>query len=97
MKDIKVLGIGCTNCTKLAETLVQKAKELGVEAKVEKITDMQQIAQYGVMSVPAVVIDGAVKHAGSLPDDQKIEAWLKGASGTEGQESSGCCCCCGER
>ena len=77
MKQVKVLGSGCRNCTNTAEAIVAKAKELGVEVTMEKITDMAAIMTYGVMATPGVVIDGKVVHAGGVSTPAQIEAWLK--------------------
>ncbi len=78
MKRIKVLGSGCKTCTNVAETIAATAKALGVEATVEKVTDMAVVMGYGVMAMPGVVIDEKVVHAGGAPSPAQIEAWLKG-------------------
>jgi small redox-active disulfide protein 2 len=78
MKAIRVLGSGCANCNNTARLIEETAKALGVEARVEKVTDMGQILGYGVMSTPGVVIDGKVVHAGGVPSHAAVEAWLKG-------------------
>ena len=79
MKDIKVLGSGCTKCVTTARLIEEVAKDKGVEIKLGKVTDMAQIAGFGVMSTPGVVIDGKVVHAGGLPSRDKIEQWLAAA------------------
>ncbi len=76
MKTIKVLGSGCSKCTKTAAMIETIAGELGVEADVIKETDPQVMMQYGVMSTPAVVIDGQLMHSGSMPHRSDIENWL---------------------
>ncbi len=74
--DIKVLGPGCPKC-KLAEKIVKETvAESGVEATVEKVTDIMEIAKYGVFGTPAVVIDGDVKSVGKIPSKNDIEGWL---------------------
>ncbi len=74
--DIKVLGPGCPKC-KQTESIVKEAvAESGVAATVEKITDVMQIAQYGVFGTPAVVIDGKVKSVGKVPKKKDVLAWL---------------------
>jgi energy-converting hydrogenase Eha subunit F len=55
----------------------KKAAELGIEVKVEKVTDMADIMGYGVMSTPGVVIDETVVHAGGMPTVQAVEGWVK--------------------
>ena len=75
---IKVLGTGCPKCH-LLETNAKKAvEELGLEgAEVEHVTDMAEITQFGVMSVPALVVEGEVKAAGRIPEVEEIKSWLK--------------------
>ncbi len=75
--EIKVLGSGCARCSDVAERLREEVAALGVAASVMKVTDVREIARYGVMTPPAVVIDGTVVHAGSLPTPDMIRAWLR--------------------
>ncbi|NYS60911.1 thioredoxin family protein [Vreelandella salicampi] len=77
MKKIEVLGTGCKKCTTTAEHIGAVAKELGIEASVEKVTDPGVIMSYQVMSTPAVAIDGKLAHSGSVPDRRKIETMLQ--------------------
>ncbi len=74
--DIKVLGTGCANCKKTVALIDQVARDRGVAIQLEKVEDMRVIMGYGVMSTPAVVIDGKVVHAGGLPGRDKVEQWL---------------------
>ena len=76
MKHFKVLGSGCKNCTNTANLIEQKAKELGIDVEVEKVTDIGAIMGYGVISTPGVVIDENVIHAGGMPTPQDIEKWI---------------------
>ncbi|SBT17646.1 hypothetical protein MGA5115_01762 [Marinomonas gallaica] len=76
MKQIKVLGSGCTKCQKTAELIERIASEQGVEVHVSKETDAQTFLQYGVMSTPAVVIDEQLKHSGSIPHTDQVKEWL---------------------
>lgn len=78
MKSFKVLGSGCKNCVTTAKLIEEKAKALGVEVEIEKVTDMAAILGYGVMSTPGVVLDGTVVHAGGIPQPDKIAGWLAG-------------------
>jgi small redox-active disulfide protein 2 len=78
MKSFKVLGSGCKNCVNTAKLIEDKARALGVEIEVEKVTDMAAILGWGVMSTPGVVLDGKVVHAGGIPQPAKVEAWLRG-------------------
>ena len=78
MKQVKVYGPGCKRCETTAEMVRTAAGKLGLEVSVEKVTDMAEIAQAGVMSTPGIGIDGKLVHAGGLPDAAKLEDWLKG-------------------
>ncbi len=77
MREIKVLGSGCTKCTKTAESISRIAAELGVEVNVSKETSPQVMMNCGVMSTPAVVVDNQVVHSGSIPHREQIESWLR--------------------
>ncbi len=71
--EIMVLGPGCSNCTKLVELAKQAVKELGIEAKIEKVSDMHEIMKY-TMSTPGLVVNGKLKHYGKpLPDIAKVK------------------------
>ena len=76
MKDIKILGPGCKRCDTAADMVKAEADKLGVEIKVEKVTDYAVIAGYGIASTPGIVVDGKVVHAGGLPKQDSIRAWL---------------------
>ena len=76
MKTIKVLGSGCRNCQTTAQLIEEVAKAKGVDIALEKVTAIAEIAGFGVMSTPGVVIDGLVVHAGGVPDRKTIEGWL---------------------
>jgi small redox-active disulfide protein 2 len=74
--EIKVLGPGCAKCTKTEKLVQEVIKETGVDAIVEKITDMMQIASYGVFGTPSVIIDNEVKCTGKVPKKADIKKWL---------------------
>ncbi len=74
--DIKILGSGCPNCKKLEERTRQAVKELEVEATIEKVTDYKDIVSFGVMSTPALVVDGKVKLSGRVPTKEEIKKYL---------------------
>jgi small redox-active disulfide protein 2 len=76
MKEIKVLGTGCTKCTKTAEVIEKVAQELATAVTVEKETSPEVIMGYGVMSTPAVVIDETVVHSGRIPTQEEVKQWL---------------------
>ncbi len=70
--DIKILGSGCSNCAKLEKVTKESIAQLGIEAQVEKVEDMQKIMSYGVMSTPALVINGVVKLVGKVPNKVRM-------------------------
>lgn len=74
--DIKVLGTGCANCKNTIAMIDQVAKDKGAAVKLEKVEDLRDIMGYGVMSTPAIVIDGKVVHAGGVPSRDKVESWF---------------------
>lgn len=74
--EIKVLGPGCKKCKKAEETIRDVVTEMGIDARVEKITDMMEIASYGVISTPVIVVDGEVKSSGKIPKAKDIKTWL---------------------
>ncbi|MEI8658327.1 MULTISPECIES: thioredoxin family protein [Vibrio] len=76
MKVFKVLGSGCANCINTAKLIESVAEAAGVDVKVEKITDMEAIMNYGVMSTPAVVLNEQVIHAGGVPSEEKVKSWI---------------------
>jgi small redox-active disulfide protein 2 len=69
---IEVLGSGCKNCNALEAATAQALDRLGVDQEVTKVTDYGQIAAYGVMSTPALAIDGDVKTTGRVPSVDEI-------------------------
>ncbi|MGF1621630.1 MAG: thioredoxin family protein [Rhodomicrobiaceae bacterium] len=76
MKTVKVYGPGCKRCEATEAMVKDAAARLGVEVKVEKITDAKSIAMAGVISTPGIAVDGKLVHAGGLPDAAKLEDWL---------------------
>ena len=73
---IEILGMGCSNCNKLYQNALEAVKQSGKEVEVLKVEDIQKIADYGVMSTPALVIDGVVKVAGKVPKVEEIKKWI---------------------
>ncbi len=74
--EIKILGPGCPKCHKVEKIVREVVTEENVEANVEKVTDVMEIAGYGVFGTPAVVIDGEVKSVGKIPAKEDIKTWL---------------------
>lgn len=86
--NIKILGAGCSNCQKLEANTMQALEELKLEAEVEKISEIQDIVSYGVMSTPALVVDNVVLVAGMVPDVEQIKEALKNYD----KPAEGCSC-----
>ena len=74
---IEVLGMGCANCNKLYQNVVEAVKLTGKKIEVIKVEDIKKIMAYGVLSTPALVIDGLVKVAGKVPKVEEIKEWIK--------------------
>ncbi len=77
MKKIQILGTGCPKCKKLAENAETAAKELGIEFEMEKVTDINEIMEFGVMVTPALAVDGEVKVVGKVPSQDEIKRMLE--------------------
>ncbi len=74
---IEILGTGCPKCKKLEENARKALDDIGIKAEVIKVTDINEIIDYGVMSPPAIVIDGEVKCFGRIPEIEEIKIWLE--------------------
>ena len=74
---IKVLGTGCAGCKALFETVCEAVNQLGIEATVVKEEDLLKIMKYDVMSLPALVIDGAVVSKGKRPSVEQVKELLR--------------------
>lgn len=75
--EIKILGPGCPKCQQTEKIVKEAVAEAGVEAEVEKISDIMKIMTFGVISTPAVVVDGQVKSVGKIPNKEDILSWIK--------------------
>ncbi len=75
--EIKVLGPGCPKCQQTEKVVREAVAASGVDAQVEKITDIMKIMTYGVMGTPAVVVDGQVKSTGKIPKKEEVIKWIK--------------------
>ncbi len=77
MRKIEILGKGCPKCKELEARAKKAVEELGIEAEVKKVNDVNVFARYGVFMTPGLVIDGEVKSAGRVPSLEEIKEWLK--------------------
>ncbi len=76
--DIKVLGPGCAKCGRTEQNVRDAVSESGVDAQIDKVTDVMEIAKFGVFGTPAVVIDGQVKSVGKIPTKDEVKGWISG-------------------
>jgi len=75
---IEILGMGCATCNKLEDSVRLAIKEMGVDAQIDHVKDIKQIMTYGVMTTPALVIDGKVRATGKLPSLAEIKQMIGG-------------------
>lgn len=76
MALIQVLGPGCEKCQVLYERTKQAAQELGADCEIEKVSDIETIVGFGVLSTPALVVDGVVKMSGRVPTVAQLKEML---------------------
>jgi small redox-active disulfide protein 2 len=76
MSKIQVLGPGCPKCQVLYERTTQAAREIGLECEIEKVSDLQAIVSFGILSTPALVVDGTVKVNGRIPTVPQLKEIL---------------------
>ena len=76
MKKLQILGIGCPKCQKLMELTEQAAQELDIDYEIVKVTDINEIMNFGVMMTPGLAVDGEVKVAGKIPSLEEIKNML---------------------
>ncbi|MGO9416596.1 MAG: thioredoxin family protein [Syntrophobacteraceae bacterium] len=74
--DIKVLGTGCNQCHALTRLIMEVLTEIKIPAGVDHVTDIKEIARYGVMGFPALLINGKAVAVGSVPPRDKVKKWL---------------------
>ncbi|MDY0166178.1 MAG: thioredoxin family protein [Thermoguttaceae bacterium] len=77
MKLVQVLGTGCPKCEKLKHNAEEAVRQAGIEATVEKVTDINVITGFGVMMTPALAVDGEVKLVGRVPSADEIQTLLQ--------------------
>lgn len=73
---IKVLGSGCMNCKTLEQRTIEALKNMNLEASIEKVTDFQQIASYGILRTPGLVVENKVIAQGRVPTVSQIQELL---------------------
>jgi len=80
MLEIKVLGTGCPNCIRLEELCREGTGDLGIEASIEKITDLNAFGNYNVFLTPGLVVNGKVLSQGKIPAKSTLENWFRKAA-----------------
>lgn len=88
---VKVLGTGCSSCHKLYKDVAEVISDLKIDADLEKIEDLQQIMSYGIMSLPALVVNEKVKFYGKSPNKEELKKYFT----TDNEPDAQCSCCCG--
>ncbi len=77
--DVKILGPGCPNCDRLEQMVYKVMADGGIVGNVEHVKDLKEIASYGLVATPALVINGEIKMSGRLPRDSQLRTWLEQA------------------
>ena len=81
MSNIQILGTGCKRCHELTAHAERAVQELGIEAEIEKVTEIQDIIKFQILMTPGLVINGQVKAAGRVPSVEEIKQLLVAAGG----------------
>ena len=79
MVSVKVLGTGCKKCQNLENKVRELVASNNIDATVEKVTDIQEMVNYGIMMTPGLIINEKVKSFGIIPKDDQLINWLKEA------------------
>lgn len=77
MISVKILGTGCKKCQNLEAKVRDLVSQNNVEATIEKVTDINDMMNYGIMMTPGLVINEEVKSVGIIPKDDQLIEWLK--------------------
>jgi small redox-active disulfide protein 2 len=82
MLTVKILGSGCANCKRLEAITHQVVDQMGLEAKIVKVTEFSDIMAYNIMSTPGLVINEKLVSAGRIPTTAEVTTWLTDALAT---------------
>lgn len=80
MTTITILGPGCANCAALERVTREAVADLGLDARIEKVTDPVDIMRYGIMTTPGLAVDGVVLLQGRVPTASRVRELLEQAS-----------------
>ena len=76
MTEIKVYGPGCANCKRLEQLCYDAVAELDIIANIQKVSDLMEIMQSGIMSTPGLAINGKIVSAGKIPTKETLKHWI---------------------
>ena len=79
--EIKVIGAGCEKCGKLYDKVCEAVKKLGVDAQIQKVDDLMEIVQLGVLSAPSLMVNGKLVVSGRVPNVKTLTEILKAQEG----------------
>ncbi len=74
---IKILGVGCPKCERVEKNVKKVVDDIGIPLEVEKITDIVDMMEYGIMMTPALVVNNEIKCQGRVPSIEEIKSWLQ--------------------
>ena len=74
---IKILGVGCSRCRKLEQQVKDIVIEKNIEITIEKVTNIDDMMKYGIMTTPGLVINDKLKSTGILPKNEQILNWIE--------------------
>ncbi|GJQ33380.1 MAG: redox-active disulfide protein 2 [Ignavibacteriaceae bacterium] len=77
MTTLKVFGTGCANCKRLEQLCIDTVAEMKIDAKVEKVTDLMEIMQSGIMATPGLSINWKVVSSGKIPTKETLKHWIE--------------------
>ncbi len=95
--EIKVFGPGCAKCSEVEKLVREVVEARGCNTTVTKVTDLKEMMAAGILSTPAVMLDGQIKSLGKVPTKTEIASWFEGGGEPLfGAPKSGGCCCSGK-
>ena len=74
---IEIFGSGCPNCKKTEEIVKKVVKRLGIKTEISHVYDIEKIIEKGILTTPAISIDGKIKISGKVPSEEEIEKIIK--------------------